>query len=191
MPHGAVSNCAWNPERPLFGPLPVQYRVPEPGSHVTAGAKTGAFRVLACALSLPILIRPRSRSTRPDCTVRMVPYCTGRLSEGCLRWQKEGLEKPKAVAEATEEYVAEQDVLGAWLEIHTVEDPNGRVPPSAFYENYKPWAIAKGEYFVLSQAQFSQRLTERGFPTEKGHGGVRYFVGLGLRLRPCKAAPRD
>jgi P4 family phage/plasmid primase-like protien len=108
---------------------------------------------------------------------------------GCLRWQKEGLEKPEAVAEATEEYLAEQDVLGSWLETRTVKDPNGKEPPSSFYENYKAWAIAKGEHYILSQAQFSPRLAGRGFPTKKGHGGVRYVVGL--RLRPCKAVPRD
>ena len=36
--------------------------------------------------------------------------------EGCLKWQKEGLEKPESVVEATEEYKSDVDPTISWVE---------------------------------------------------------------------------
>lgn len=37
------------------------------------------------------------------------------MINGCLDWQMNGLSRPESVAEATEAYFAEQDLLGQWL----------------------------------------------------------------------------
>jgi phage/plasmid-associated DNA primase len=36
--------------------------------------------------------------------------------DGCLEWRRRGLDQPKAVRAATEEYLADEDAFGKWLE---------------------------------------------------------------------------
>jgi putative DNA primase/helicase len=47
------------------------------------------------------------------------------LVEGCLQWQEIGLKPPEIVRAATDEYFADQDVVGNWLAERTFQDPNG------------------------------------------------------------------
>jgi putative DNA primase/helicase len=35
---------------------------------------------------------------------------------GCLEWQKNGLQVPKEVQAATDEYFAQEDAMGCWIE---------------------------------------------------------------------------
>src|SRR4029077_8202632 len=42
--------------------------------------------------------------------------------EGCLIWQREGLVPPRAVTEATEVYLANEDAVARWLEDRCVSD---------------------------------------------------------------------
>ena len=98
--------------------------------------------------------------------------------EGCLAWQKDGLRPPEAVTAATKGYMEEQDVLGQWLEEKT--EKGEREKPGELYENYKRWAETRGEYYKLSQKQFSQKLTERGFAPLRSDG-LRYIVGIRLK----------
>ena len=38
------------------------------------------------------------------------------MIEGCLDWQANGLVRPESVKAATEDYFAEQDLIGQWLD---------------------------------------------------------------------------
>lgn len=109
--------------------------------------------------------------------------------EGCLRWSKEGLKQPKAVADATEEYLSEQDAIGNWLEARIDKDPSAKMTtPSELYASYIEWASNKGEHYKLSQNQLSQRLADRGFPSKKSNGG-RHVAGL--KLKKFRGRPTD
>lgn len=99
--------------------------------------------------------------------------------EGCLAWQRDGLQPPPAVTEATKDYLEDQDVLGIWLAEKTVDDKGARANPTELYRAYKGWAEARNEY-VWSQKQFSQKLEERGYIGKKSHGS-RYILGLRLQ----------
>ena len=101
------------------------------------------------------------------------------MVEGCLAWQRDGLQPPKAVTNATQDYLAGQDLLAIWIAEKAESDKNARTSPSELYQNYHYWAVTRGEY-VWSQKEFSQRLRERGYATVKGHGGTRYVA---LRLQ--------
>ncbi|MFZ0661905.1 MAG: phage/plasmid primase, P4 family [Acidobacteriaceae bacterium] len=92
--------------------------------------------------------------------------------DGCLACQREGLNPPQIVTAATDEYLAEQDVLGQWLEESVVPDKNARTQPSEIYQHFRRWAEAHGEY-VFGQREFALRLTEHGYASKKGHGGAR------------------
>lgn len=99
--------------------------------------------------------------------------------QGCLAWQQEGLEPPKEVTEATDQYKAESDVLAAFLADYCVIDRNAKVPKSELYETYKEWCTRTGEY-AETQRRFSERMQEHGFQEYKTTGGLRTWQGVGL-----------
>jgi putative DNA primase/helicase len=99
--------------------------------------------------------------------------------EGCLAWQAEGLEPPKAVAEATEEYRAEMDVLARFLLECCDLSPEAQVATALLYARYVRWCGLAGEAPVQKRA-FASTRRERGFqPGRSRH--EHFWQGLTLR----------
>lgn len=88
--------------------------------------------------------------------------------DGCLAWQRSGLQEPADVSEATEEYRSTSDVLGSFIESCCLIGPQYRVQSSLLYGYYKQWCEVNGE-FVETQTKFSTRLKDRGFKSVRGH----------------------
>jgi putative DNA primase/helicase len=82
--------------------------------------------------------------------------------EGCLAWQREGLNAPGAVTEATENYFNAEDALARWLEDRICKKDGAWESATALYSDWKSWAESNGE-FVGSQKRFSENLTARGY----------------------------
>jgi putative DNA primase/helicase len=100
------------------------------------------------------------------------------MIEGCLAWESEGLQAPKAVSDATKDYLASEDVLARWIEDRC--DVNGKhwTPATALFTDFRAWCEPNQEY-AGSQKSFSQNLESHGFapkPTRKAKG----FIGIGL-----------
>ena len=95
--------------------------------------------------------------------------------EGCLRWQRTGLSSPTAVMVATEDYRAEMDVLGAYLDESCVVSEVAYVSAADLYRSYVAWCEANGEH-ALSQRRLGPALVERGF--ERRSTG-RHAAGTG------------
>lgn len=98
---------------------------------------------------------------------------------GCLEWQRRGLGIPQAVADATEEYRQEQDILAVFLEEHCVLERDASAASSALYKTYTTWAEGGGVKPVSSTA-FGRRLAERGMVQGRGRDGKRTWIGLRL-----------
>ena len=81
---------------------------------------------------------------------------------GYLAWQKEGLGEPDEVRTATQEYRAEMDVLGAFLEDRCIIQPRAEAPATVLYNTYKAWCEEGGEAHE-TQRRFGARLRKRGF----------------------------
>ena len=108
----------------------------------------------------------------PDLGQKLLKELPGILNwaiEGCLVWQKEGLGLPAEVAEATEAYRNEMDVLGGFFDECCILNPLARVTKRDFYEAYVQWAERSRET-VLSQRKIGMMMMERGF-TEVRLGG--------------------
>ena len=99
--------------------------------------------------------------------------------EGCLAWQRHGLEEPEEVTRATEEYRAEQDVIGAFLEECCYEDSTASALARDLFGAYRTWAEQNGEK-LTTQKDFGGRLGERGFVRGTGAGNVKKWLGVGL-----------
>lgn len=100
---------------------------------------------------------------------------------GCLEWQKQGLGKPEAVKDATDEYRGEMDVLGGFFEDRCVIGDGLRAVSSELYKEYLGWAQDSGIRKPMSQTMFSLRLAERGLAKKRITGGKVAWLGVGIR----------
>jgi putative DNA primase/helicase len=99
--------------------------------------------------------------------------------EGCLAWQAEGLRRPAVVSEATESYLAAEDVLARWIEDRCVKGVNHREATSTLYADWQKWTSTNEEP-CGSPKRFSEHLEARGF-TKTRTNAARGFQGIGLR----------
>jgi putative DNA primase/helicase len=110
--------------------------------------------------------------------------------DGCLVWQRQGLNPPATVQEASESYLAGEDVLGQWLdercEIGSVFD---LTPFDALYQDWRAWCDANGGPSWGGKA-LSKALDERGF--ERGRDNKnRGFKRIKLRPKPGEKPPEN
>lgn len=105
--------------------------------------------------------------------------------EGCLAWQREGLNPPPIVRAATDEYRRAMDRLAGFLDDPEwiVRGPNLRVGAKALYATYRRWAEQNGEK-VQSQRQFGIWLTERKIErVRSGDKGQVEYIALAVSDR--------
>jgi putative DNA primase/helicase len=100
--------------------------------------------------------------------------------EGCLKWQKQGLAPPPAVRQATDNYLAEEDTIGRWIEDCCGVDKIYQEYTSKLFNNWVAWAEKAGER-PGSKKRFSQALMDRGFTQTRDGQGNREFSGIALR----------
>jgi putative DNA primase/helicase len=98
------------------------------------------------------------------------------MIDGCRLWQERGLVPPKAVRDATAEYLLAEDALSAWIEDRCERDPNAWETTSRLYTSWKAWGDASGE-FTGSMKRFAQSLDAHGFHAQHRRT-ARGFVGL-------------
>ncbi len=99
--------------------------------------------------------------------------------EGCLLWQKKGLEVPDQVKAATGEYRAEMDIIGDFIADCCKVAPKTKTPFKALYERYKDWC-QKNQEEPIGKKDFGRCLTERGFTPGKNRDLGRFREGIRL-----------
>jgi putative DNA primase/helicase len=82
--------------------------------------------------------------------------------DGCLEWQRIGLEPPGIVRDATASYLAQEDLVEQWLDERCLRDPTYQQRNSELFADWKAWAEMAAEY-AGSQKRFTQALEDRGF----------------------------
>lgn len=104
--------------------------------------------------------------------------------EGCLEWQRKGLDPPLSVLADRDDYRQSQDTMGEFLEDRCTTDPGRKVRRTALYDEWEMWCRDNGLKPGSAQA-FYRKMEERGF----GQGRPRFpdgkqdraFLGLDLR----------
>lgn len=102
------------------------------------------------------------------------------MVRGFQEWEAQGLNPPKAVLEATEEYFKANDHIGTYLAERTVADANAKTPVGHLHEDYKSWALDSGVK-PLGKKQLGDLLRSRGFEQDRS-GSTRFWKGLVLNL---------
>ncbi len=101
--------------------------------------------------------------------------------EGCLAWQKRGLNEPRAVREATANYREENDVLGEFFRLQVTFVSGSSIPRKDLREAYETFCKESGME-PYGAKRFASRLREksvkettvrRGTSVVNGWSGVR------------------
>jgi putative DNA primase/helicase len=98
---------------------------------------------------------------------------------GCLAWRREGLKVPKVVRDATDEYFADQDALGEWLEAQTVAQHDRFTLTKHLFGSWRQWCEPRN-LPLGTETAFADHVKERGFEKKRREHG-RGFVGIRLK----------
>lgn len=98
--------------------------------------------------------------------------------EGCMEWQREGLNMPKVVMEAVQEYRSEMDILKTFLDECTEQHPFETVKSSELYQCYVNWAETNNEY-IMKHTKFGREMGKR-YENKKTRDGKVY---CGLKIK--------
>jgi len=101
----------------------------------------------------------------------------GWLLDGLAAYHEEGLNPPAEILAAVEEYRAESDPLGDFLDMETAAKAGARCASADLYKRYEDWCERNGQE-PMKQNGFSRKLRERGFVSTKS--GTMHWVGLEL-----------
>jgi putative DNA primase/helicase len=99
--------------------------------------------------------------------------------EGCLEWQRIGLDPPAVVRAATEEYIQSQNTVSNWIEERCDTGYGLRAFSNELYADFKHWAHNTGED-SLKQADFNKALEDLEYSKKRSNIGI---VWDGLKLR--------
>jgi P4 family phage/plasmid primase-like protien len=146
---------------------------------VIRGTDRGIWRRLRL---VPFSISVEGSADDRDMPAKLLGELPGVLAwcvRGCLKWQEKGLEEPQSVKEATSGYRGEQDLIGAFLAEHTLQNPQFRVRCGVLYERFKKWAEAGNEH-VMTMRSFGETMRERGIETVTSNG--KWYTGIGLQV---------
>lgn len=113
------------------------------------------------------------------------------LVRGCQEWRNSGLNPPKSVRAAVDEYHDEMDAIGQFIEEACELGPDLEIEVHLLYATYSAWSTNRGDRKPMHSNAFSRELTSKGIGTRKGSGGVRLRVGVALRSGGNGAMAQD
>ncbi|VVB55629.1 DNA primase [uncultured archaeon] len=98
--------------------------------------------------------------------------------EGWKDYQKQGLNPPQEVLDATEDYRQEQDFIGDFIS-GCCKIP-GTIQSINLYQAFKLWSKAQGNDYILSIHKFAPKMQEKGFKKEN-NGRIVIWQNIGLQ----------
>jgi len=97
------------------------------------------------------------------------------LLDALKTYFEKGLEMPKTLSKATQEYRTEQDVVQQFLDDECVTAPEKTIPKTNLYLRYTQWCSVNGLYGV-SANRLSRKLKAKGFKLREDK---RTWLGIG------------
>lgn len=100
------------------------------------------------------------------------------MVEGARRWYASGLQRPTEITAARDQWQADSDQLGRFVDDRCIVGDVLRCPAGALFSAYQAFAERSGERSLTATA-FGRKMTVRGFVKEKTSRGLVY-LGIGL-----------
>ena len=127
-----------------------------------------------------VIFPPEKQNRRlPEKLHAELPGILNWAIEGCLEWQSDGLNDPKSVLAATDEYRDEQDILQVWLAARCIIVDRGEEKASDLFNDFRSWAKENNEW-EMGTRRFSQMLIEKGFERHVKNLG-NFYRGVQLK----------
>lgn len=102
---------------------------------------------------------------------------------GFMQWKGSGLNPPDCVRAATNEYRADNDVLGMWVAECCVKEPKAVAEARELYRSYREWSEDRGEH-PMTHTAFGLKMEQLGYTNERPTSGqwrnrtIRRGLGL-------------
>lgn len=117
---------------------------------------------------VPFEVRFEGDRTLHDTLRKEAPGILAKLVTACIAWRVKGLCPPARVLAEVEEYKADQDTIGQFINECCTTGPGLTTLRSALWAAYKDWAEESREEFVLGRKTFNQRIAGRFESDGKG-----------------------
>jgi putative DNA primase/helicase len=120
----------------------------------------------------------------PDKLKEEYPAILAWVIEGAKSWLVEGLNPPKAVVEATDEYLAGEDALARWVTERCVAGEDNEMGTAEAFNDFRDWCKDNNEVKGKdwSQRKFNGEMTTHGFEPTKDRATRTKRVFRGLEL---------
>lgn len=113
----------------------------------------------------------------PDRLEAELPGILNWAIQGCLDWQRHGLQPPVKVQAATQAYRDEMDIFGPFIQECCVINKFAEVRANDLWNTYKTWC-AENSQREQSQHKFGRYLTAKGWRAEGTKPVKRIGIGL-------------
>lgn len=100
--------------------------------------------------------------------------------DGAMMWQREGLNPPEVIKQASQDYREEMDVIEAFISESCVVGDEFKVKASELFDAYKKWADETNNWEGMSNTKFGMEISKR-FKKAKTKHGIFYY-GLDLNV---------
>lgn len=119
-----------------------------------------------------------------------IPQILGWCVQGCIKWQKEGLELPNEVKESIKQYRTDNDVIAKFIESECTLGPREvyKTNASEMFKAYKDWARMANEDSSFTQTKFGNEMMAHSVDKTNGDtlfvksriGGKTWYLGITL-----------
>lgn len=99
------------------------------------------------------------------------------MVRGAIAWHKHGLQPPKCVLKATQEYKTTEDIIARFIDVRCTLGDSHRVAKGALYSAYCGWCTAEG-LSPMSNIKFWQDMDNR-FPSDD-RSRIKTYQGIKL-----------
>lgn len=161
---------------------PASYKVHLVGNHkpLIAGTDDGIWRRFVL-IPWPISIPPERRDPLlRERITREAPGLLNWLVQGCIAWNRDGLQIPESCRAITNDFRQESDELADFITEKLSKDPDHYCLKGEVYLTYKRWA-EEGGLRPKTKRQLSTALQERGFesgrtPATRDHSWIGWTL---------------
>ncbi|MFC1334834.1 MAG: hypothetical protein G8D91_09155 [gamma proteobacterium symbiont of Clathrolucina costata] len=114
----------------------------------------------------------REKVLRPE-----MPGILNWCIEGCMAYQKRGLDAPESVMFATDEYRRQQDKIGSFISERYREQTDGRIRLKQVHTQFSKWC-EENKLPAQGIIEFRNDLVDRGYEIRVSTGSVAWLYGL-------------
>ena len=112
--------------------------------------------------------------------VKELPGILNWAVRGCLTWQRDGLQEPNLVKQATQEFRSDSDILNDWLEDFTTTGLNEWAEGGSLFNSYNTWCINNSTR-PMSRNSFGRRISEIEGVERGRTNNKRGFTGISVK----------